>query len=249
MDSFIQLEKVSVGYDGSPVLDEFSLNIKRGDRISIIGPSGCGKTTLLYTLAGILSPYSGQAQIMGQTIEAKRKNTSLILQSYGLFPWKSVWDNIILPFKISGELDQTAVKKGQTLLKSIGLEGMENKYPSQLSGGQKQRVAIARAWIKRPDLLLMDEPFSALDAMTREQLQETLLSLEGVKEMTTVLVTHSIEEAVFMSSKILVMNNKGRIHAVYSNPDQGDLDYRRGETYYKKCRDLRQLLQEACHED
>lgn len=248
MDEFVALHNLTVGYKDKKVLEALSLTLERGKRYSIIGPSGCGKTTLLYAMAGILSPKAGTVHIDGAPALCDRKGTALMLQSYGLLPWKTVWENITLPYKLAHSPKDIAYKEGQKFLGTLGLKGLENTYPSHLSGGQKQRVAIGRALAQSPDLLLMDEPFSALDALTREALQEALLTLEGMKATTMVLITHSIEEAVYMSSAVIVLNTSGRIHRIFDNPKQGAADFRHDDAYYTQCHRLRQLLEEASHD-
>lgn len=248
MDEFVALRNLTVGYKDKRVLEALSLTLEHGKRYSIIGPSGCGKTTLLYAMAGILSPREGTVHIDGAPVLCDRKGTALMLQSYGLLPWKTVWENITLPYKLARASKDITHKEGQKLLDTLGLKGLENTYPSQLSGGQKQRVAIGRALAQSPDLLLMDEPFSALDALTREALQEALLTLEGMKDTTMVLITHSIEEAVYMSSAVIVLNNAGGIHRIFDNPKQGAADFRHDDAYYTQCQRLRQLLEEASYD-
>lgn len=244
MSKRIELQRVFLGYGDTTVIKDISLELEANRSYSIIGPSGCGKTTLLYGMAGIVKASSGSILVEGQLASSSRKKSSIILQDYGLFPWKSVWENVSLPLLLNKELDDTLLEYGELLLESLGISNKREVYPSELSGGQKQRVAIARAWITKPDVLLMDEPFSSLDAMTRESLQDTVVELAKEQAMTLVLVTHSIEEAVFMTSKIIVLNNSGEIHKIIENPKQKSLAYREHNAYYQTCLELRKTLKE-----
>ncbi len=225
-------------------LSKVKLTLPKGQTCVLIGPSGCGKTTLLYIIAGLLKPSRGEVWISGEQILAPRSKTAVILQDYGLLPWKTVWENTVLGLRIrnAGCKEQA---KARTLIDKMGLNGLEKRYPHELSGGQKQRVAIARAFTIEPDILLMDEPFSALDALTRENLQQLFLELNKNNELTSVLVTHSIEEAVFLGQKIIVLTaSPGTIKDCVDNKDAGSADYRYSDLFHKRCSQLRQLLQE-----
>lgn len=197
----IFIENITFFYrEGRPIFEDFSVSIKKGDALSIIGPSGCGKTTLLYLIAGLLKPAKGTIVIEGTKIERPRKNTALILQDFGLLPWRTVKGNVELGLKIRGIKENYLV---DMWLERLNIKDVSNRYPHQISGGQRQRTAIARALVLKPDLLLMDEPFSSLDAPTREGLQKLILDLQNEQGLTVVLVTHTIEEAAFIGRKIL----------------------------------------------
>lgn len=225
-------------------LSKIELSLPKGQTCVLIGPSGCGKTTLLYIIAGLLKPSRGEVWISGEKILGPRAKTAVILQDYGLLPWKTVWENAVLGLRIRGSSCKEQ-EKVRTLLGKMGLSGLEKRYPHELSGGQKQRVAIARAFSIEPDILLMDEPFSALDALTRENLQQFFLELNKNNELTSVLVTHSIEEAVFLGQKIIVLTSSpGSIKACVDNREAGSADYRYSDLFHKRCSQLRQLLQE-----
>ncbi|WP_406677933.1 ABC transporter ATP-binding protein [Moorella sp. ACPs] len=228
-----------------PALVNINLAVPAGQTCVLIGPSGCGKTTLLYLLAGLLQPAGGEIWIGGERITKPRQRTAVILQDYGLLPWKTVWENAALGLALRKFTFRQQQERLQPLLAGLGLAGLEKRYPAQLSGGQKQRVAIARALSLEPDVLLMDEPFSALDALTRESLQQTLVEIQNQRRLTTVLVTHNIEEAVFLGQQIIVLTGApGQVKAVLANPGAGSRDYRFSENFHHLCSRVRQLLQE-----
>lgn len=228
-----------------PALEDINLTIPAGQACVLIGPSGCGKTTLLYLLAGLLKPTRGVIRINGAAVTRPRLQTAIIFQDYGLLPWKTVWKNAALGLALRGCSRQRQQEVLKPLLVALGLEGLEKRYPAQLSGGQKQRVAIARALSLEPDTLLMDEPFSALDALTREGLQQTLVDIRRQRRLTMVLVTHNIEEAVFLGQQIVVLTAApGRLKAVLENPEAGTPDYRFSATFHRNCSRLRHLLRE-----
>ncbi len=190
-------------YGKTPVLDGLSFSLPAGETLSVIGPSGCGKSTLLYLLAGLTRPDAGTVSLGGPARDKRR--ISFILQDYGLFPWKTVEENLALPLELQGVAAPGRGKAVADMLEELGLAGLEERYPAQLSGGQRQRVAIGRALITNPEILLMDEPFSSLDALTREHLQSVVLSLWQRHRPTCVLVTHNVPEAVFLGKKVMVM--------------------------------------------
>ncbi|CEP66993.1 ABC transporter-like [Moorella glycerini] len=228
-----------------PALVNINLTVPAGQTCVLIGPSGCGKTTLLYLLAGLLQPARGEIWIGGERITKPRQRTAIILQDYGLLPWKTVWENAALGLALRKFTARQQQERLQPLLAGLGLAGLEKRYPAQLSGGQKQRVAIARALSLEPDVLLMDEPFSALDALTRESLQQTLVEIQNQRRLTTVLVTHNIEEAVFLGQQIIVLTGApGQVKAILANPGAGSGDYRFTSKFHHLCSRVRQLLQE-----
>lgn len=188
---------------------------------AIVGPSGCGKTSLVHAVAGLLSPSSGEALIDGQRVRGVRPRTAVLFQDYGLLPWRTVEGNAELPLVIARM--RRAERKARVLpiLDELGLSAFRHFYPSRLSGGMKQRVAIARALSAEPDLLLMDEPFSSLDALTRETAQEFLLDVRRGRPLTIVVVTHSIEEAVYLAEAVFVMSgrNPGTISGRFDIPE------------------------------
>jgi len=241
----IYIKDLSVHYgsqDNSVLaLDRININIGKGEIFTFIGPSGCGKSTFLYVLSGILRDYEGTVLIDGQPVDPKQQRIGLILQNYGLLPWKNVRQNIVLGVKIKGQPREE--EYFDYILKQLGIDQLLERYPKELSGGQQQRVAIARAFLLKPDILLMDEPFSALDAISREEMQELFLKIWQDHHVTTVFITHSVDEALYLGSKIVVFSSSpGRILGVYENPcfQRDNLRYR--DEYNQMSRQLRNLL-------
>lgn len=239
----ISLRNVSKIYGEITAIENVSFDIDRGESCAIIGPSGCGKSTLLLIISGLLKPTKGKVYVDGKSIKSPLQNAALILQDYGLFPWKTVYDNIALGLRIRGVNRKTEKRRVIELLDKFGLRGFEKHYPKQLSGGMKQRVALARALAIEPEILLMDEPLSSLDALSREKMQNFLLELWKETNSTVILVTHSIEEAVFLGRKIIVLTPRpARVKAVIDNPLVGDKEYRQSEVYFEKCKEVRQII-------
>ncbi|MGE5507445.1 MAG: ABC transporter ATP-binding protein [Chitinophagales bacterium] len=231
-----------------PALSGLDFRLEAGETWAVIGASGCGKSTLLYLLAGLLRPTGGEIVFKGEPPLAHQREIALILQGYGLFPWKTVQDNVALGLQIRGVGAREALRRAHEMLEAVGLAEAAEVYPDELSGGQKQRVAIARSFVLEPSLLLMDEPFSALDALTRERLQHFLLDLclSREREMGTVIVTHNIEEAVFLGRKILVMTPRpGRVAAIVDNPEVGQPGYRASATFLARATRLREFFQDG----
>jgi NitT/TauT family transport system ATP-binding protein len=254
----IAINELTFAYSGQPPLfQEFGLHVGRGDALSIIGPSGCGKTTLLYLLAGLRHPQSGSIIIDHKPISRPRPCSGLVLQDHGLLPWQTVRENARLGLTIWGfygsdgrhaPADEPLVtdeadQRVDAWLKKLGIEGLRDQYPLQLSRGQRQRTAIARTLAMKPDLLLMDEPFSALDAPTREDLQNFIINLHHESDLTYVIVTHDIEVAVLMGKKILVLQKGSNQETqIIDNALLGLKDCRRQDEFQQKCEDLRKLL-------
>jgi ABC-type nitrate/sulfonate/bicarbonate transport system, ATPase component len=239
----INAKDIEVYYGQEKALNKIFLSIQKNSTCAVIGPSGCGKTTLLYALSGIIKPSSGKVFIDGQELKGIRENTGLILQDYGLLPWKNVWDNIAFPLRTRGFKKAETDKRVSSIIKDLGLEEHIKKFPGELSGGQKQRVAIGRTLALRPDLLLLDEASSALDAITREHIQNLILDIYKKEKLTLILVTHNIEEAVFLGQRIIVME-KGTIKHVIDNPLFGTQDLRNKLDFYKLCIEVRKWLDE-----
>ena len=189
------------------ILQNISFQIENQEFVSFVGPSGCGKSTLRRIIAGFLKADEGAVEIDGKKIEGPGKDRLMVFQDYVLFPWKSVWNNIALGLKLGKNNKEYIHNKVEWAIEMVGLNGFEKSYPHQLSGGMKQRVAIARALVMEPKILLMDEPFGALDSFTRMRLQDELVRMCDKKEFTTCLVTHDCEEAVYLSDRILVFTD------------------------------------------
>lgn len=188
------------------ILNHISLNIQDKEFVSLVGPSGCGKSTLLRILAGLLEPDEGEVLVGGKPVRGPESRRCMVFQDYVLFPWMSVWNNIALGLKVKKYDKEKLNRKVAWAVELVGLKGFEKSYPHQLSGGMKQRVAIARALVMNPEILLMDEPFGALDSFTRMKLQDELVKLCDKKDFTTVFVTHDCDEAVYLSDKVIVFS-------------------------------------------
>jgi NitT/TauT family transport system ATP-binding protein len=193
-------------------LRNISLNVERGEFISVVGPSGCGKTTFLRIVAGLERASSGEVQIDGRSVKEPGSDRGFVFQNDSLLPWRTVFANAIIGREVTGAVGPDDRKRTMELLKLVGLEGFENYHPRQLSGGMRQRVNLARALAIDPDILLMDEPFAALDAQTREIMQTELLRIWQRGQKTVLFVTHQIDEAVFLSDRVLVFARRpGRL--------------------------------------
>ena len=199
-------------------LDHISLQIEKGEFICLLGPSGCGKTTLMNSIAGFETLTEGSITIDGQKVKAPSEKYVTIFQNYGLLPWRTVEKNVELGLETLKVPKQERKQIAMKYLQLVGLENFAKRHPAQLSGGQQQRVAIARGLAVDPEILFMDEPFGALDAITRYKLQDDLLHITKSQNKTVIFVTHDIDEAVFLADKIVVMSpNPGRIKAVIPN--------------------------------
>ncbi|MBB5323243.1 NitT/TauT family transport system ATP-binding protein [Anoxybacillus tepidamans] len=193
-------------------LDNVSLYVKNEEFVSIIGPSGCGKSTILRILAGLEEPTSGSVKVSGEEVIGPSKKRGMVFQSYTLFPWLTVRENIEFGLKLKGMREKERKEISDRYLELVGLEKFANSYSKELSGGMKQRVAIARALANQPEVLLMDEPFGALDAQTKQSMQQLLLNIWKKEKTTIVFITHDIDEALFLSQRIYVMEARpGRI--------------------------------------
>jgi NitT/TauT family transport system ATP-binding protein len=207
---YIRIEDVSKTFgasskDGVLALQDIRCTIAQGSFVSIVGPSGCGKSTLLRIVAGLLPASSGTVVMDGQPINGTRRDVGMVFQSSILLPWRTVLDNVLLPAEVLGLDLKASRERAMELLKLVRLEGFEHKLPRQLSGGMQQRAAIARALLHDPKVLLMDEPFGALDALTRERMNLELQRIWMESGKTVILITHSISEAIFLGDRVLVM--------------------------------------------
>jgi NitT/TauT family transport system ATP-binding protein len=218
--AMIEIEGVSQVFQTSGrqnhlALSNISLTIQDGAFVSILGPSGCGKSTLLYIVGGFVTPSQGTARVKGKAITGPGPDRGPVFQEFALFPWKSVLGNVMYGPRQQGVSSAEAEAQSRQLIEMVGLKGFEDFYPKELSGGMKQRVALARTLAYHPAVLLMDEPFGALDAHTRTRLQNDLLNIWERDRKTVLFVTHSVEEAVFLSDKVVVMTRSpGRIKRI-----------------------------------
>jgi NitT/TauT family transport system ATP-binding protein len=187
-------------------IDTVSFNLNAGQLITLLGPSGCGKTTFLRIAAGLIPKTSGIVEINGIEVERPQPDFGMVFQQPNLMPWRTVLKNVLFPIEIQGDADGGAVQRAAHLLLLVGLSGFEHSYPSQLSGGMQQRVALCRALVHHPKLLLMDEPFGALDELTRMEMQDLLLDIRAKTAATVMLVTHSISEAIYLSDEVAVFS-------------------------------------------
>lgn len=229
-------------YTDHIILNDLSFDLPAGETLSIIGPSGCGKTTLLYLLAGLEKPTSGLVS------SRKPKRIAFILQDYGLFPWKTVEENILLPLSLKSVSQSEQKRALKKILIELQLKGLEKRYPIQLSGGQRQRVAIGRALITKPEVLLMDEPFCSLDAITRERLQHTILRIWQHRKLTFVIVTHDIIEAVLLGKNIMVLTPSPSLSMHWlDNPTFNTDHCQEHENFFKLTTQLQQMLVPPLH--
>ncbi|ENN6803020.1 taurine ABC transporter ATP-binding subunit [Enterobacter ludwigii] len=208
----LNITNLSADYGGKPVLEEINLTLDSGELLVVLGPSGCGKTTLLNLIAGFVPYQQGSIQLEGKRVEGPGAERGVVFQSEGLLPWRNVQENVAFGLQLAGVHREQRLATAREMLKKVGLEGAEKRFIWQLSGGQRQRVGIARALAANPQLLLLDEPFGALDAFTREQMQTLLLRLWHETGKQVLLITHDIEEAVFMATELVLLSpGPGRV--------------------------------------
>ncbi|MDR1422582.1 MAG: ABC transporter ATP-binding protein [Coriobacteriales bacterium] len=246
----LSFEDIKHTYHGSSgdveALAGLTLTVEAGEPLALIGPSGCGKSTALLLAAGLLVPTGGSVRVAGRPLAKPRFATGLILQDFGLLPWKTVFANAELGLRIRHLPRADREERTRRTLEQVGLADFARNYPGELSGGMRQRLALARVLALEVDLLLMDEPLSAVDALLREGLQDLLLALWRERGYAQVLVTHSIEEAVFLGRHIAVMAPRpGLVAALIDNPNMGVVDYRSTSEFFATCRAVREALGEA----
>lgn len=243
----LKIEKLSLGYQGNKkkqiVIENVTFTLKEGQLLAILGPSGCGKTTLLNGIATILKPLNGSITWKESKLDAKKVSIGLIPQNYGLFPWKTVKENCLFAQTIHQKnMDKRKQRKeAEELLNELGIGEYMEVYPNSLSGGQAQRVALARALLMKPEILLMDEPFSALDAAAAYKAEKICFSLWQKYHATTIIITHRLEEAMFLAAEILIMEKNGKIISHCHNPWQG-IEYSEEKEYYDTVNDLKKTL-------
>jgi len=220
----IALDRVGKSFvtdDGGEIaaLADVSLQVSRNEFVALVGPSGCGKSTLLRLVAGLIRPSAGRVAIDGEAIEGPRADTGIVFQAPTLLPWATVMDNVLFPLRMMRRMRPDSRERARELLDLVGLAGFEERHPRELSGGMQQRAAICRALIHDPEILLMDEPFGALDALTREEMTLELLRIWQERPKTILFVTHSIPEAVLLADRVVVMSARpGRISEVIDVP-------------------------------
>jgi NitT/TauT family transport system ATP-binding protein len=221
--ALVHLENVSKRYQsgGNEIvaLSGLDLEVREGEFLSLLGPSGCGKSTALNIMGGLLTPSEGDVTVAGEAMTKPRRDIGMMFQQAVMFPWRTTLENVLLPIEVFGLNKKDYVAKAEELLEMVGITEFKNSYPWQLSGGMQQRAALCRVLIHHPRLLLLDEPFGALDEFTRESMNQELLRLQAHSGSTAVLVTHNISEAVFMSDRIAVMTSRpGRLVDVIEVP-------------------------------
>lgn len=211
-ESFIRIDNLSKTYQKDEkvtiAIEDFDLDIKKGELISIVGPSGCGKTTILRMIAGLLEPTSGSISIAGRPCSGPGPDRGMVFQDFALLPWRSVWRNVELGLEIAGMPKEERKARAEKYLEIVGLQDFADSSINELSGGMKQRVGIARALVNNPDVILMDEPFGALDAQTRNIMQAGLVRILEKTDQTIIFITHSVDEAVFLSDRIVILTKR-----------------------------------------
>ncbi|ADB54007.1 ABC transporter ATP-binding protein [Conexibacter woesei] len=221
----IEVKDLEVTYGQSHTDEPFvaltgvNLTIDDGEFVTVVGPSGCGKTTLLNAIAGLLTPSKGRVLIDGRPVVGPGPDRAIVFQDYAIFPWRTTWDNVRVGIEAQKDLRRDADARIRDVIKMVGLEGFEKAYPSQLSGGMKQRVGLARAIVANPTTLLLDEPLAAVDAMTRQVMQDELERIIAESGKSALFITHSIDEAILLGDRVVVATTKpGRIKAVLDVP-------------------------------
>lgn len=235
-DNIVEVRNITKFYgEDIHALDSINLDFPTGQMTTLLGPSGCGKTTLLKIIAGLLEPTSGEIYINGRQISGPGPERAFVFQDFALLPWASVLRNVAFGLELTHHPKAEREETARRYIEKVGLSGFENKYPHELSGGMRQRVGLARALAVNADVLLMDEPFSAVDEQTRRKFQEDLLHLLSVEKKTVIFVTHSIEEAVYVSDQIVLLSPRpGRIHSLIRPAIRRDAspdDIRRDKAY------------------
>lgn len=214
------------------------ISVGNGEKIAVIGPSGCGKSTLLKIISGLEKNFEGNMELIGKT--------AFVLQEYGLFPWKKVYHNIALPLKLEKMKKENIEKRVEDIATTLGINEILNKYPDSISGGQKQRVAIGRALVTSPNLLLLDEPFNSLDSLTREGIQDMVLEIADKKNMSFIIVTHNIEESVYMADRVLIMDKNGNNEFMkIERGNSTNKEFRNTKLYYEQVNTLREKLKNS----
>jgi NitT/TauT family transport system ATP-binding protein len=254
--SLVKLEEVSMAYGRGAAavraIEDVSLEIARGEFIAVVGPSGCGKSSLMKLVSGLHPPFAGTLTLEGRPVTGPLKSVGMAFQNSNLLPWRNAVDNVLLPLEIVEPYrsrfsrdKKTFEEKAKDLLESVGLSGFTQKFPWELSGGMQQRASICRALIHEPEILMLDEPFGALDAFTREELWCVLRDIQAARKVTVMLVTHDLREAVFLADTVYVMSNRpGRIlkRCAVEIPRPRDLDVTYTQPFQDLVHELRSLI-------
>lgn len=252
VETLIRLENVSKQFNkGVLAVQDMSLTINRGDFVSLLGPSGCGKSTALKMIAGLLPVTAGKITVTQPSTKSEQ-DLGFVFQEPTLMPWASVFDNVWLPLRLAGIDRKAAGNRVRAALTEVGLSRFETSYPRELSGGMKMRVSIARALVTRPRILLMDEPFAALDEMTRMKLNNDVIRLAAEHALTVVFVTHSVFESVYLSNRVVVMAARpGRVAAdvTIDEPWPRDESFRTSEQYVQECKKVSAILKSTLNMD
>jgi NitT/TauT family transport system ATP-binding protein len=246
----MRLEHVSSAFSDSAghieALEDVSFSVEAGEFLSILGPSGCGKSTLLRTMAGLLTPTQGAVYLDGRQLTAPTREIGFVFQSANLMPWRSVLRNVTLPLEVAGVAPAEREARAMEMIRLVGLLGFEHALPRHLSGGMQMRVSIARALVHRPRILLLDEPFASLDALTRERMNLELLRIWETQCRNVVMVTHNIQEAILLSSRVLVMSQRpgrlvGEFRVPFERPRDAQILY--DEAFARLARQIRSAIQ------
>lgn len=245
MAAFVELSDVTVKLGQRTILRRLRLELEKGVSYALVGRSGAGKSTLLHVIAGFVRPEAGRIRIGGEEVTQPRAGTAILMQELALFPWQTVFEAVSMPLKLHGERDGALRRdKVMSLLREMELDALHDKYPHELSGGQRQRAALARTLIGDPDFLLMDEPTSSLDSVTKQAMQELVLGQQARRRTTLLFVTHDIEEAVVMGERILLLEESGTVRQRH-NPFFGCSSPRERIGFYETCIDVRQWIKAA----
>ena len=247
----IQVNHLSVSYKSKnkivKALENLNFTTNAHDICAIIGPSGCGKSTLLNALSGMITEYEGEVLLNGEELSPHLHKIGFIPQHFGLLPWKTVEENCLLSFKIKREkVTDQIINQMNQMMKTLNIDSLKHRYPGELSGGQKQRVSIVRSFLMQPDVLLMDEAFSALDAIIKEDAQELFLKIWNEHQINTFFVTHSIDEALYMAKKIIIMSsNPGQIIEIIDNPLFNNSQFRQHPDYLTLYEHIKTLIKKG----